>query len=94
METENTDKQIHCAKCGRAQYLLKYDGQIMQLGNVQIYNSVRYSCVCGFVKTWFASPIREDRKGFDGDTREILNGLGLENKFMGLRQPKKKKSGE
>ncbi len=73
---DNTGQQTYCRRCGKEHAILKYDGQVLQIGNVQIFNSIRYSCVCGFSATWFASPIQDDRKGFDDATRKVLNKLG------------------
>jgi len=94
IEVDNTGIQKYCRKCGKEHYLLLYDGQVMQIGNVQIYNSVRYSCVCGFPATFFASPIQEPTKGFDTKTKAILNGLGFKKKRAVLRQSNENKNGD
>jgi ribosomal protein L37E len=95
IEVDNTGIQKYCGKCGKPHYLLKFDGQVMQIGNVQIYNSVRYSCAgCGFPATFFASPIKDDRKGFDDKTKAILNSLGFKRKRAILRQSNENKNGD
>jgi hypothetical protein len=94
VETDNTGQPIYCRKCGKPQGVLKYDGQVLQMGNVQIFNSVRYSCVCGYPTTFFASPIKDGVKGFDSETKAILNGLGFKRKRAVLRQPKENDAGD
>jgi hypothetical protein len=86
IEADNTGQQVYCGKCGKPHFLLKYDGQAMQMGNVQIYNSVRYSCICGYPATFFPLPIKDGTKGFDDETKAILNGLGYKRKRAILRQ--------
>jgi hypothetical protein len=82
-EADNTGKQVYCSKCGKPHAILKYDGQVLQMGNVQIFNSIRYSCICGFPVTFYPSPL-EDTKGFDGEaTRTVLINLGKTKKIRG-----------
>jgi hypothetical protein len=90
-EVDTTGKQTYCRKCGKPHAILKYEGQAMQIGNVQIYNSVRYSCICGFPATWFASPIKDATKGFDDEAGAILNGLGASRKYQELNEKRRKK---
>jgi hypothetical protein len=80
-EVDNTGIQKYCGKCGKPHYLLKYDGQVMQMGNVQIFNSIRYSCICGFPATWFSSPIKDDTKSLGKSSRTILIDLGKDKKI-------------
>jgi ribosomal protein L37E len=76
-EIDRTGKEIYCRRCGKPHAILKYDGQVLQVGNVEFYNSVRYSCAgCHFPVTFFASPLDDERKGFDDETRKVLNKLG------------------
>jgi hypothetical protein len=91
VETDNTGQPIYCRKCGKPHGELKYDGQVFQMGNVQIYNSVRYSCVCGFPATFFPSPIKDATKRFNDEARAILNGLGFKRKRAILRQSNENK---
>jgi hypothetical protein len=92
VETDNTEQQTYCRKCGKPHAVLKYDRQVFQIGNVQIYNSVRYSCVCGYPTTFFPAPIKDATKGFDDDARAILNGLGFKRKRAILRQSNENKN--
>ncbi len=87
IEADNTGQPVYCRKCGKPHAILKYDGQVLQMGNVQIFNSIRYSCICGFPVTFFPVPLKDETKGFDDETKVILNGLGLKRKRAVLRQP-------
>ncbi len=79
-EVDNTGKQIYCRKCGKPHAILKYDGQVMQIGNVQIFNSIRYSCICGKPQTFFPLPIKDDTKSLGESSRKVLIKLGKESK--------------
>lgn len=87
----DTEKQVYCSKCGKPQGVLKFDEQVFEVGNVQFFCNTRYSCVCGKPKTFFPKPIANSTKGFDDETKTVLNGLGLNKKYTGLRQPRSKK---
>lgn len=89
-ETDNTEQPIFCGKCRKPHGTLKFDGQVFEVGNVQFFNSVRYSCVCGRAKSFIPSPIADSTKGFTDEAGTILNGLGLNKKYKGLRMPRKK----
>jgi ribosomal protein L37E len=81
MET-NTEKPIYCRKCGKPHGVVKYDGQVFQVGNIELYNSVRYSCAgCGCPVTFFASPIKTTSLG--SDSRKVLIKLGKKKKERG-----------
>ncbi len=79
---DTTGKEIYCRKCGKPHGILKFDGQVLQVSNLEFYNSVRYACAgCGYVKTWIASPIKNDRKSLGKESRNILIELGKTNKI-------------
>jgi hypothetical protein len=82
-EVDNTGQQTYCRKCGKPHAILKYDGQVMQIGNVQIFNSIRYSCICGFPQTFFPSPIKNDTKSLGESSRAVLINLGKTKKLRG-----------
>ncbi len=90
-EVDNTGIQKYCGKCGKPHYLLKYDGQVMQMGNVQIFNSIRYSCICGFAATFYPLPLEDDTSGFEGETKKILNRLGSSRKYNELNEKRRNK---
>jgi phosphoribosylformylglycinamidine (FGAM) synthase-like enzyme len=101
-EIDRTGKEIFCRRCGKPQAILKFDGQVLLVGNVEFYNSVRYSCAgCGFPTTFFASPLKDDTKSLGkdsrrvlidlGKTKKILNGLGLSQKYNELKEKRRKK---
>jgi hypothetical protein len=75
-EVDITGQQIYCRKCGKPHAILKFDGQVMQMGNVQIFNSIRYSCICGFPQTFYPSPIDDDTKSLGETSRKVLIKLG------------------
>jgi ribosomal protein L37E len=75
-EVDNTGQQTYCRKCGKPHAILKYDGQVLQIGNVQFFNSVRYSCICGFPQTFFAPPLKDETKSLGKDSRQVLIDLG------------------
>jgi hypothetical protein len=80
-EVDNTGQQIYCRKCAKPHAILKYDGQVLQIGNVQFFNNVRYSCICGFPQTFFASPIKDEKKSLGKSSRTILIDLGKDKKI-------------
>jgi ribosomal protein L37E len=83
-EIDRTGKEIYCRKCGRTHGTLKFDGQVLLVGNVEFYNSVRYSCAgCGFPVTFFAPPIKDERKSLGKDSRRVLIDLGKTKKLRG-----------
>jgi hypothetical protein len=79
-EVDTTGQQIYCRKCGKPHAILKYDGQVLQIGNVQFFNSVRYSCICGFPQTFFALPLKDDTKSLGEISRSVLIKLGKKSK--------------
>jgi hypothetical protein len=79
-EVDNTGIQTYCRKCGKPHSILKYDGQVMQIGNVQIFNSIRYSCICGFPQTFFPPSIKGETKSLGKDSRQVLINLGKTKK--------------
>jgi hypothetical protein len=80
-EIDRTGKEIYCRKCGRPHAILKYEGQILLVGNIEFYNSVRYSCAgCFFPQTFFAPPIEDERKSLGEVTRTVLINLGKKSK--------------
>jgi ribosomal protein L37E len=79
-EVDTTGKEIYCRKCGKPHFLLKYDGQVMQIGNVQIFNSIRYSCICGFPQTFYPLPLEDDTKSLGESSRKVLIKLGKKSK--------------
>jgi ribosomal protein L37E len=82
-EVDNTGKEIYCRKCGKPHAILKFDGQVLQIGNVQFFNSVRYSCICGFPQTFFASPLKDNTKSLGKNSRQVLIDLGKTKKLRG-----------
>jgi hypothetical protein len=82
-EVDNTGQQIYCRKCGKKSGILKYDGQVLQMGNVQIFNSIRYSCICGFPVTFYPTPLEDDEKSLGKDSRDVLITLGKTKKLRG-----------
>ncbi len=79
-EVDNTGQQVYCRKCGKPHFLLKYEGQVMQIGNVQIFNSIRYSCICGKPQTFYPLPLEDDTKSLGKDSRQVLINLGKTKK--------------
>ncbi len=75
-EVDTTGQQIYCRKCGKPSGILKYDGQVLQLGNVQVFNSIRYSCICGFPVTFYPEPLTDDTKSLGETSRSVLIKLG------------------
>jgi hypothetical protein len=82
-EVDNTGQQIYCRKCGKPHAILKFDGQVMQMGNVQIFNSIRYSCICGFPQTFFPPSIKDETKSLGKLSRTVLISLGKTKKLRG-----------
>ncbi len=83
-EIDRTGKEIYCRKCGRKHAILKYEGQVLLVGDVEFYNSVRYSCAgCGFPQTFFAPPIEDERKSLGETSRKVLINLGKSKKIRG-----------
>ncbi len=80
-QADNTGQQIYCRKCGKPHGILKYDGQVLQIGNVQFFNNVRYSCICGKPQTFFASPLEDDTKSLGETSRQVLIDLGKTKKL-------------
>jgi ribosomal protein S14 len=79
METD-TEKPIYCRKCGKPHGVLKYGGQVFQVGNIEFYNSAKYSCICGVPVTFFASPLKDDTKSLGKNSRQVLINLGKTKK--------------
>jgi hypothetical protein len=79
-EIDRTGKEIYCRRCKISHGTLKYDGQVFQVGNIEFYNSVRYSCVCGFPVTFFASPLKNETKSLGELSRSVLINLGKDKK--------------
>jgi ribosomal protein L37E len=82
-EVDNTGQPIYCRKCGKQHAILKFDGQVLQIGNVQFFNSVRYSCICGFPQTFFALPLKDETKSLGKNSRQVLINLGKTKKLTG-----------
>ncbi len=83
-EIDRTGKEIYCRKCGRTHGILKFDGQVLLVGDIEFYNSVRYSCAgCHFPQTFFAPPIEDERKSLGEVTRTVLINLGKTKKIRG-----------
>jgi DNA-directed RNA polymerase subunit RPC12/RpoP len=81
-EIDRTGKEIYCSRCGKPQGILKFDGQVLLIGNVEFYNSVRYSCAgCGKPTTFFASPLEDDTKSLGETSRQVLIDLGKTKKL-------------
>jgi ribosomal protein L37E len=83
-EIDRTGKEIYCRKCGLHAAILKFDGQVLLVGNVEFYNSVRYACAqCHFPQTFFAPPIEDERKSLGETSRKVLINLGKTKKIRG-----------
>ncbi len=83
-EIDRTGKEIYCHRCGKPQGILKFDGQVLLVGNVEFYNSVRFSCAgCHFPQTFFAPPIKDERKSLGKNSRDVLIDLGKTKKLRG-----------
>jgi hypothetical protein len=87
METE----EIHCKKCQKTLGKLAFDGAVLVIANAEFYANCRFSCSgCGCPKTFFPK-VPTDISGFDGETKKILNGLGLNRKYEDLKEKRRKK---
>jgi hypothetical protein len=87
VETE----QLNCKKCQKTLGELAFDGAVLVIGNAEFYANCRFSCHnCGFAKTFFPK-VPTDTSGFDGETKMILNGLGLNQKYQELNKKRRKK---
>lgn len=81
MKIDESEKQINCNRCELFQGTLKFDGQIFQVGNLEFYNSVRFSCAnCHYPKTFFPSELKDETKSLGKDTRKVLIDLGKDRK--------------
>ncbi len=83
IEADTTGQPIYCRKCGKPQGILKFDGQVLQMGNVQIFNSIRYSCICGTPVTFYPTPLEDDTKSLGELSRTVLINLGKTKKLRG-----------
>jgi hypothetical protein len=87
METE----QLNCKKCQKTLGKLAFDGAVLVIGNAEFYANCRFSCAtCGLPKTFFPND-SNDITAFDGETKKILNGLGLNRKYQELNKKRRKK---
>ncbi len=76
-EIDRTGKEIYCSRCGKPQGILKFDGQVLLVGNIEFYNSVRYSCAgCFCPVTFFPEPLTDDTKSLGETSRSVLIKLG------------------
>jgi ribosomal protein L37E len=83
-EIDRTGKEIYCRRCGRAHAILKFDGQVLLVGNIEIYNSVRYACAaCHYPVTFIAPPIKDERKSLGKNSRDVLINLGKTKNLRG-----------
>lgn len=74
MEEELNKQHKFCIKCGKLQGV-NVDKTYFQVGNITIWQEFRWSCICG-KPSFFRPSERFSIKGFDDDTRKILNKLG------------------
>jgi hypothetical protein len=87
METE----ELQCKKCQKTLGKLVFGGAVLVIGNAEFYANCRFSCAfCGCAKTFFPND-STDITGFSGETKKILNGLGLSRKYNELNEKRRKK---
>ncbi len=83
-EIDRTGKEIYCHRCGKPQGHLTFDGQVLLVGNIEFYNSVRYSCAgCHCPVTFYPTPLEDDEKSLGKDSRDVLITLGKTKKLRG-----------
>jgi hypothetical protein len=85
-ETGMTVRTLVCSKC-RRQISRVIDEVYLCISDARFYESVRFTCCCGKPLNFRVKDF--DGSGFEGDTKEILNGLGNQNKFKTQREKKK-----
>jgi ribosomal protein L37E len=76
-EIDRTGKEIYCHRCGKPSGIIKFNGQVLLVGNIEFYNSVRYSCAgCYYPQTFYPLPLEDDRKSLGKSSRNVLIKLG------------------
>lgn len=80
MSEELTTKDLFCKSLRCQRYLGKIidDGVLFEVGNIQLFDSFRASCLCGKSFTFRCRSFSTVGFKDEGDdaTRKILNGLG------------------
>jgi len=79
-------RDLKCPKCGRTVARI-VDDTYMIIGNARFYVSVRFSCKCHKPLQFRVKDF--DINGFEGDTKEILNGLGNNSKYQQQKEKRK-----
>jgi hypothetical protein len=83
-EIDRTGKEIYCHRCGKPQGHLTFDGQVLLVGNIEFYNSVRYSCAgCHCPVTFYPTPLKDETKSLGKNSRDVLLELGKTKKLRG-----------
>ncbi len=84
-ESKMTVRILVCPKCRR--HVGKVIDEVyLRIGDALIYNELRFSCCCG--RNLYFKEKTVETKSLTGESKKILNRLGLQNKS--LRQDKKK----
>jgi hypothetical protein len=92
VETETKRKPIYCNRCAKFLADEIEDGVCLKLGHAHFFDTVRFSCSCHRPMTWHPKPIAENEtKGFEGETRKMLNNLGIKKKWANLGQQRRLK---
>ena len=87
MEQELTSKGVYCSRCG-AKFGNAVDNTYLEIGSARIWYEMRFTCAkCDKPKFWRPDE-SQSVSGFEGETKEVLNGLGLKNKWVKQRQPR------
>jgi endogenous inhibitor of DNA gyrase (YacG/DUF329 family) len=74
-----TGKDLICPKCRKA-VARNIDDVYLIIGNIRFWEKVRFTCgFCHKPIRW--KPKDVDLHSFEGETKKILNQLGLENKY-------------
>jgi hypothetical protein len=85
-EYEMTGKDLICPKCNRTVARI-IDDVYMIIGEARFYESVRFTCSCH--KPLYFRVKDFDVKGFEGETKQILHGLGNSKKFQQQKRKRK-----
>ncbi len=81
------DKPIYCYKCAKLLAHITEGGVCLAIGHCRFFISCKWSCVCGYVRTWFPKEITDaDLIGFQPETKKQLHQLALETKYRTQRK--------
>ncbi len=85
------DKPIYCRKCAKLLAHSTEGGVCLAIGHCRFFLSCKFSCQCGWVKTWFPKEITDaDLIDFQPETKRQIHQLTLEKKYAEQRKVKKK----